>query len=309
MMDEKGIDMARKILQLKNRSRSDIIFHIFLYGIAIFLLIVCFYPMYFVLIASFSDPKAVAGGKVLFLPVDISLEGYRVLLSYKQIWACYRNTIFYTLTGTLMVLLVNIPAGYALSRKELVGKGFIMTLFIIPMFFTGGLIPTYMLISSLKLVDTIWVMIIPGAVVTYYVIVSRTFFQNSIPEELWEAAQLDGCRYKFYFMRVVLPLSKAILAVITLWSAVGIWNSYFQALIYLRNPDLQPLQILLRNILITSKEMAKMMEGTKVAEEKLRMTELLKYCTIVVSSAPILCLYPFVQKYFNQGVMIGSIKG
>lgn len=301
--------MAGEFFQRKYRGGSDIVFNIFLYGIAALLLIICFYPMYFVCIASFSDPAAVAGGKVLFLPVDISLEGYRTLCSYKQIWTCYRNTIFYTLTGTLMVLVVNIPAGYALSRKELVGKGPIMMLFIIPMFFSGGLIPTYMLVSSLGLVDTIWVMIIPGAVVTYYVIVARTFFQNSIPEELWEAAQLDGCSYKYYFIKVVLPLSKAVMAVITLWSAVGIWNSYFQALIYIRNEDLQPLQILLRNILITSKGMAEMMVGTATAEEKLRMTELLKYCTIVVSSVPILCLYPFVQKYFNQGVMIGSVKG
>ena len=169
------------------------------------------------------------------------------------------------------------------------------------MFFSGGLIPTYLLIADLNMLDTVWVMLIPTAVVTYYVIVARTFFQQNLPNELWEAAQLDGCSYTYYFFKVVLPLSKAVIAVIGLWSAVGMWNSYFNALVYLRNPDLQPLQIVLRNILINSQGMGSVTAGSATAEEALRKTELLKYCTIVVSSAPILCLYPFLQKYFVKG--------
>lgn len=289
--------------------RSDFLFNCILYGIAIVLFVICLYPMYFVVIASVSTPSAVAGGDVILLPKGLNLKGYQELFRYQRIWKSYRNTILYTLSGTLITLVVNLLAGYALSRKELVGKRFIMVLFMIPMFFSGGLIPTYMLISGLKLLDTVWVMMIPGAVVTYFIIIARTFFQNSLPEELWEAAQLDGCSFRYYFIKVALPLSKAVIAVLALWSAVGQWNSYFNALVYLRNPDLQPLQIVLRNILINNQELTEMMVGTSTAEEALRMTELLKYCIIVVSSAPILCLYPFLQKYFNQGVMIGSVKG
>ncbi len=291
------------------KRNSDLIFNIIMYGLAILLIIICFYPIYFVVIASFSSPSAVAGGEVILLPKGINLEGYKELFQYDRIWLSYRNTIFYTLFGTLIVLAVNLPAAYALSRKELPGKSWIMVLFIIPMFFSGGLIPTYLLIADLNMLDTVWVMLIPTAVVTYYVIVARTFFQQNLPNELWEAAQLDGCSYTYYFFKVVLPLSKAVIAVIGLWSAVGMWNSYFNALVYLRNPDLQPLQIVLRNILINSQGMGSVTAGSATAEEALRKTELLKYCTIVVASAPILCLYPFLQKYFNQGVTVGSVKG
>lgn len=207
-----------------------------------------------------------------------------------------------------MVLVVNIPAAYALSRRKLYGKKLFTFFYLIPMFFTGGLIPTYMTVKDMGLLDTFWVMVIPFSVVTYYIIVGRTFFNNSMPEDLWEAAQIDGCGYIGFFFRIALPLSKAVIAVIALWAAVGQWNSYFNALIYIRGDELQPLQIILRNILISNQKISAMSTGAAAVEAK-QMADLIKYAVIVVSSAPIMCLYPFVQKYFNQGVMLGSLKG
>ena len=205
-------------------------------------------------------------------------------------------------------LIANIPAAYALSRRDLVGRRFFTVFFLIPMFFTGGLIPTYMTVQSYGLLDTRLVMVLPFAVVTYYIIVARTFFSNSLPDGLWEAAQIDGCGNLRFFFQMVLPLSKAVIAVIALWTAVGQWNSYFNALIYIRSPELQPLQIILRNILIGNQTISAMSTGS-AAVEAAQLADLIKYAIIVVSSAPIMCLYPFVQKYFNQGVMIGALKG
>ena len=205
-------------------------------------------------------------------------------------------------------LIANIPAAYALSRRDLVGRRFFTVFFLIPMFFTGGLIPTYMTVQSYGLLNTRLVMVLPFAVVTYYIIVARTFFSNSLPDGLWEAAQIDGCGNLRFFFQMVLPLSKAVIAVIALGTAVGQWNSYFNALIYIRSPELQPLQIILRNILIGNQTISAMSTGS-AAVEAAQLADLIKYAIIVVSSAPIMCLYPFVQKYFNQGVMIGALKG
>lgn len=230
------------------------------------------------------------------------------LFDYPQLWSGYGNTIIYAVFGTIFSLVANIPAAYALSRKDLVGRKLFTIFFLIPMFFTGGLIPTYMTIQQYDMVDTRLVMVLPFAVVTYYVIVARTFFSNSLPDDLWEAAQIDGCGNLRFFFQIVLPLSKAVIAVIALWTAVGQWNGYFNALIYLRSPELQPLQIVLRNILIGNQTIATMSTGS-AAVEAAQLADLIKYAIIVVSSAPIMCLYPFVQKYFNQGVMIGALKG
>ena len=290
------------------RTASDKVFNFFLYlicGIGAFIVL---YPMYFIIIASFSDPTAVSSGNVGFFPVRPTLAGYERLLGYASIWRGYRNTILYTVLGTAMMLAVNIPAAYALYRKDLVGRRIINLLLIFPMFFSGGLIPTYMTVRNFGLVDNFWVMIIPFSVVTYYVIVARTFFESSLPDGIWEAAQIDGCGNLRFFFSFVLPLSKAIIAVIALWAAVGIWNQYFNALIYLRSDYLQPLQIILRSILISNQNMASMTTGS-AAQEAQELAELIKYAVIVVSSAPIMCMYPFVQKYFNQGVMIGAMKG
>lgn len=290
------------------KSKGDIIFNVIIYSIAILLIIITLYPIYFVVIASVSDPTLVSAGEIVLFPKGINFKAYQQLLEYDKLWVGYKNTILYAAVGTLMVLVVNIPVSYALSRKKMFGKKAFTVFYLIPMFFTGGLIPTYLVIQRFGLLDTFWVMVLPFAVVPYYIIVGRTFFTNSIPEELWEAAQLDGCGYLGFFFKIVLPLSKAILAVIALWAAVGQWNSYFNALIYLRSSDLQPLQLVLRNILISNQTISAMSTGTAALEAK-QMADLIKYAIIVVSSAPIMCMYPFVQKYFNQGVMVGSVKG
>ena len=290
------------------KSKEDKIFDFILYGIAAILIVVALYPMYFIVIASISNPNLVSNGEILFLPKGINFKAYEQLASYSQLGTGYKNTILYVIFGTIFTLVVNIPAAYALSRRKLYGRKALTIFYLIPMFFTGGLIPTYLAVQQFHLLDTFWVMVLPFSVVTYYIIVGRTFFANSIPEELWEAAQLDGCGYMGFFFRIVLPLSKAVIAVIALWAAVGQWNSYFNALIYLRDPELQPLQIILRNILISNQTISSMTTGAAAAEAK-QMADLIKYAVIVVSSAPIMCLYPFVQKHFNQGVMLGSLKG
>lgn len=234
------------------------------------------------------------------------MDGYRELINQKDVWTGYRNTIFYTITGTLFSTSVNVSAGFALSRKELLGRKWISIFYLIPMFVSGGLIPTFLVVKQFGFVDSFWVMIIPFAVSCYNIIVSRTFFSNSLPDGLWEAAQIDGCGTLRYFFRIALPLSKAILAVNALWTAVWLWNSWFNALIYLNTESLQPLQLALRRILIINATGA----GT-VGQEAIEMrnkADMMRYGAIVISTLPIMCLYPFLQKYFNQGVMIGSLK-
>ncbi len=290
------------------KSKEDKVFDFIIYGIAILLILITLYPMYFIVIASVSDPNLVSSGEIMFVPRGLNFKAYEQLKNYPQIWIGYRNTILYVIVGTIITLVVNIPASYALSRKRLYGRKLFTAFYLIPMFFTGGLIPTYLAVQQFNLLDTFWVMVLPFSVVTYYIIVGRTFFANSIPDDLWEAAQLDGCGYMGFFFRVVLPLSKAVIAVIALWAAVGQWNGYFNALIYLRNPELQPLQVALRKILINNQTMSSMLTGAAATEAQ-QMADLIKYAIIVVSSAPIMCMYPLVQKYFNQGVMLGSLKG
>ncbi len=295
---------------MKNRliiTRSDKVFNFFLYFIATLMIIITLYPMYFIVIASFSNPLEVSSGNIIFLPKGFTFDGYKHLFNYSQLLVGYRNTIIYVTLGTIFSLAVNIPVAYALSRKDLVGRKFLAWYFLLPMFFNGGLIPTYITVKNFGLLDTVWVMVMPFSVITYYIIVARTFFNTSLPKELYESAQLDGCGNVRYFFQFVIPLSKAIIAVIALWTAVGQWNSYFNALIYIQSEELRPLQLVLRNILISSKVVGQMATGTAAVEAKKAAT-LIKYCAIVISSAPIMCMYPFVQKYFNQGVMIGSLK-
>lgn len=289
--------------------KSDHVFDFIIYGIAAVLTLLALYPMYFILIASISDPNLVAKGEILFLPRGITLEGYEHLMSMSNLWVGYGNTILYTIVGTLIMLAVNIPVAYALSRKDLVGRGIFTIFFVFPMFFGGGLIPTFIIINNwFHMLDTFTVMVLPFSVIAYYIIVARTFFNTSLPGELWDAAQIDGCGNLRYFFVIVLPLSKAIIAVIALWAAVGHWNSYFNAMIYLRSPSRYPLQLVMRNILINNEMAASAMTGSAAAEVN-RKANLIKYGAIVVSSLPIMCMYPFVQKYFNQGVMIGALKG
>ncbi len=287
---------------------KDLAFQIIIYVVAALMILAIIYPLWFIIIASFSNPADVANGEVWFWPRQWTFKGYNALFEQPIIWRSYLNTILYTAIGTLFGLLVNIPAGYALSRKDLSGRKWLNVFYVIPMFISGGLVPIYLTVKSVGLVNNFWVMIIPFAVSPYNIIVARTFFQSSIPDSLWEAAQLDGSGTFRYFARIVLPLSKAVLAVIGLWTAVGIWNQWFNALIYLQNENLQPLQLILRRILISNQQLAGNTTG-QLAAELQQLSDMMKYASIVISTLPIMALYPFLQKYFNQGVMLGSVKG
>ncbi len=292
----------------KKKLSQDVIVNILFHLIAIVMILSVIYPLWFVIIASFSNPADVAGGKVWLWPKVLDVRGYQKLFQQRQIWKSYWNTILYTFSGTLVALLVNITAGYAMSRKDLPGRRFINVFYLIPMFVGGGLIPTYLVVKQFGLLDNFLVMVVPFAVSTYNIIVARTFFQNSLPESLWEAAQIDGCSTMRYFVQFAVPLSKAVIAVVGLWTAVGLWNSWFNALIYLQNEDLIPLQLLLRRILISNESLLGAATGT-MAQELRQLSDMMKYASIVVSTLPIMALYPFLQKYFNQGVMIGAVKG
>ena len=287
-------------------SRGDKIFRFFS-GLFLFLLAaIVLYPVYFIIIASFSDPDAVLAGKVVLWPVDINLEGYIKIIERTDVWLGYRNTIVYTLLTVVLSLLVTIPAGWALSRKTLPGKKFLMMYFIIPMFFGGGLIPFYNVMSNLGLINTIWAIVLPSILSVWNLFMTKTFFESSIPGGLIEAAKIDGAGHFRTFVSVVLPLAKAILAVMALYYAVGQWNSYFNAMIFLQDETLYPLQLVLKEILIAS-ESTVGGSGETILQQY-RLANQLKYVSVIVSSLPVLMLYPFVQKYFAQGVMIGSLK-
>lgn len=268
--------------------------------------LIVLYPLYFVIIASISSPEAVLAGKVVLYPVDINFDGFKKILERADIWRGYLNTIIYTALTVVLSLAVTVPAGWALSRKTLPGKKFWMMFFIIPMFFGGGLIPFYNVMSSLKLINTMWAVILPSILSVWNLFMTKTFFETSIPDGLIEAAKIDGAGQFRVFTSVVLPLSKAIMAVMALYYAVGQWNSYFNAMIFLQDESLYPLQLVLKEILIAS-ESTVGGSGETILEQ-FRLANQLKYVSVIVSSLPVLCLYPFVQKYFAQGVMIGSLK-
>lgn len=287
---------------------SDRLYYICVTAAAIAALLVVLYPMYFIVIASFSNSNMVNQGLVRLIPKGINFFGYRKILERSDLWLGYRNTIFYTVAGTLLNLAVTLPAAYVLAQQKFRARRFIMTLFVITMYFGGGMVPTYMLVKTLHLTNSPYVMIIMGAVSVYNLIITRTFFENSIPAELQEAAQLDGCSHLRYFTSIVLPLSKAVISVIVLYYAVGHWNDFFTALLYLNKDEYQPLQIVLRNILISNQAMA----GTTGAGEgsyAQQYADQVKFAVIIVSTVPVLCIYPFIQKYFEKGVMIGAVKG
>lgn len=280
-----------------------------LYLLGIILLLIVAYPLYFIVIASVSDPSMVMNGEVWLWPKKINLAGYEELFQVKRIWTGYRNTIIYAILGTAVSMLVTVPAAYALSIKELKARKLAMLYFMFTMFFNGGLIPTYLVVAqTLHMDNSFWVMIIPFCLNVYNMIIMRTFFESSLPQELWEAAQLDGCSHVYYLMKVALPLSKAVLSVIVLYYIVGKWNEYFTALIYIRNDKLVPLQIVLRDILIQNEAFTGAEMGAAGLEAS-KKANLIKYASIVVATLPMMILYPFLQKYFEKGVMIGAVKG
>lgn len=271
-------------------------------------LVLVAYPLTYIVSSSFSSPEAVIKGRVKLFPVEPSVVGYREVFLYPKVWIGYTNSLFYMVVGTTLNVFMTILAAYPLSRPDFYGRRVVIAVFTFTMFFSGGLIPSYLLVRSLGMLNRRAALIIPGALAVYNVIITRTFFMNTIPESLLEAAHMDGCG-DFRFVRsIVLPLSGAIVAVNALFYAVGHWNQYFGALIYLRDEKLYPLQIYLRSILILN-SMEETMQDLDMMEEKLRIQQLLKYSLIVVASVPVLAIYPFVQRYFVKGIMIGSLKG
>ncbi|TLS54288.1 carbohydrate ABC transporter permease [Paenibacillus antri] len=288
---------------------GDRVFMAFNYLFLTLILLVVLYPLLYIVSSSFSSSRAVIAGQVWLLPVEFNLKAYASIFRSTQLMMGYYNTIIYTVFGTIINVALTIMIAYPISKKTFYGRGFLIILLMITMFFDGGLIPTYLLVKDLELLDTRWAMWLPGAMAVFQVIVARTFFQTSIPEELGEAAQMDGCRDLRYLVSVVLPLSAPIIAVMTLMYAVGHWNAYFDALIYLRSESLFPLQYVLRNLLILNAADPQMLANTSQQLRDQGFEQVLKYALIVVASIPVLIMYPFVQKHFVKGVMIGSLKG
>lgn len=288
-------------------TRGDKIFNVINGCFLGLMALIVLYPLYFIIIASISDPDAVLAGRVVLYPVDLTFVGFEKIIEHTEIWRGYLNTIIYTLLTVVLSLVVTIPGGWALSRATLPGKKGWMIYFIIPMFFGGGLIPFYNVMSSLKLINTIWAIVLPSILSVWNLFMCKTFFESSIPDGLIEAATIDGANAFTTFFAVVLPLSKAVIAVMALYYAVGQWNSYFNAMIFLQDESMYPLQLILKEILIAS-ESTVGGSGETILEQ-FRLANQLKYVSVIVSSLPVLCLYPFVQKYFAQGVMIGSLKG
>ena len=291
------------------RAASDRIFDVVntVFLIALFCSVA--YPLIYVISASFSDPRALLAGRVWLFPVNPSLEGYKAVFKSSNVWRGYANSLIYMSAGTAINVAMTILAAYPLSRRDFKARRFFMFLFIFTMFFYGGLIPTYLLVRSLGLMNTRWAMILPVAIGVWNLIVSRTFIENTIPDELFDASKMDGCNHTRFLLMVVLPLSKAMIAVIALFYAVGHWNEFFRALLYLRDDRKFPLQMILRQILLQSQVDAEMMGNVEDEDARQFMSELLKYALIVVGSLPVLIIYPFAQKYFVKGVMIGAIKG
>lgn len=300
-----------KTNRIRQNSVADRVYLAITEVILWFMLIVILVPLIYALSSSFSSPEAVGNGRVFLWPVDFSLKGYEAVFTTPKVWLGFRNSVFYTVAGTTINIAVTMLAAYPLSRRDLKGRGFVTALFTFTMLFSGGMIPTYLLVRDLKMIDTVWAMLLPGAMSVYNVIIARTYIQSSIPFELYESASLDGCTDDRYLIRIVLPLAKPIIAVLVLWYAVGHWNQYFNAMIYLRNPNLLPLQIVLRNFLIVED-----MNGAAIANmtmdeymDTLYLKNLYQYSLIVVASAPVMLLYPFIQKHFVSGIMLGSLKG
>lgn len=275
--------------------------------------LVILYPLVYVTSASISDPVAVNSGEVWLWPVDITFEGFRRVFQNEAIWLGYRNTIFYTVLGTLLHLLVLIPAAYALSRKEVIGRKYITWFIVFTMLFSGGMIPTYLVVDNLGMVDTIWAMIIPNLVGAWSILVARSYFETNIPDSLIESAQIDGASEFTILLRIVLPLSMPIIAVMALFHGVGLWNQYFNGLIYLSDPDLFPLQLILRQILVLNEVSTETMQSGAMGSastfaDQVNNASLVKYAVMIVSSAPLLIMYPLMQKYFVTGMMTGAIK-
>lgn len=290
-------------------SGADLVFTVLNNTFLFVIFLAVLYPLIYVVSASFSDPIAVSSGQVWLWPVDFTTKAYVKIFEYSRVWSGYMNSIFYAVVGTIVNVTMTVLAAYPLSRKDLFGKNPLLFLFVFSMMFSGGLIPLYITVNQVGLYNTRWALIIPQALSVWNMIIAITFFRTSLPQELLEAAQLDGCSDIQYLLRIVLPLSSPIIAVMCLFYAVGHWNQFFNALIFLANKDLFPLQLILRDILVANTVDLNLLEDAKTMAAKAGMRDLLKFALIVVASGPVLLIYPFVQKYFVKGLMIGAIKG
>ncbi|MFI3238303.1 MAG: carbohydrate ABC transporter permease [Lachnospiraceae bacterium] len=291
---------------------ADKVFNVVNVILVTFTFLIVLYPLYYIFICSFSSGAAISANLVNFYPVGFTFDGYKAIWEYGLLTTGFINTVFYTACGTCVNLVITVLAAYPLSRKELFGRNQITMYFAFTMWFGGGLIPTYLLYKDLGLIDTRMVMIVTGALSIWNMVITRTYFQKSIPEELLESAQLDGCSDFIYLIKIVLPLAKPILAVITLYYAVGHWNNYFNAMIYLNTPSLYSLQLILRDILVIGQASLIASNGSMSAADILyreNLSQMLKYSVIVVSAIPMLAMYPFVQKHFVKGIMVGALKG
>ncbi|EST89262.1 hypothetical protein T233_01710 [Vagococcus lutrae LBD1] len=306
--------MAANAIKIKD-TKADKIFVGFVYLFLALALIIVLYPLVYIVSASISEPQFVNSGEMWLLPKGFTFEGYKTIFQNENIWRGYRNTIFYTALGTTINLAVTLPAAYALSRVDFYGKKLFMNFMLLTMFISGGLIPSYLLIKNLGMIDTIWALVIPNAASVYNIVVTRTFFQSSIPREMEEAAIVDGCSDFKMFIKIILPLSMPIIAVMGLFYGIGHWNSYFNALIYISNKSMYPLQMVLREILVLQ-DLSSNSTATNVSAStaemlysKQQLVQVIKYGVMIVSTLPVIVVYPFLQRYFVKGVMIGSLKG
>ncbi len=290
-------------------SRSDRAF-LTIDRVLVLLVFVCvLYPLWYVLIMSFDGD--IYNTAIRLLPARFSLNGYTAVFNYSMVWSGYLNSIFYMAAGTAINMAVTVCAAYPLSRSDVRGRGFISLLFAFTMYFSGGLIPHYLLVSSLGMINTVWALLLPGAMSVYNMIVMRTYFQTSIPSELREASAIDGCNNMTFLFRIVLPLSTPILAVIAMFYMVGHWNSYFSAMLYLNDHGKYPLQMIIREILVLNTVDSSAMADfdPEAASAMMERAEIMRYSLVVVASVPMLAIFPFVQKYFVKGMMIGAVKG
>jgi putative aldouronate transport system permease protein len=293
----------------KRKTKGDIIFDLVNLLLLSLVALAVLYPLYFVVVASFSDPDEVNLGHTMLWVSHFTIQGYKVLFQTSQIWTGYLNSIVYCVLSVIFSVPLTVMAAYPLSRKDFVGRNVITVLLTITLLFSGGLIPTYMLIRSLGLINTIWALILPSAVSAWNIIIARTFFQTAIPNELLEAAKIDGCSDIRFLLQIVVPLSKPVIAVMTLWVVVGQWNSYFPALVYLNKSTLYPLQLVLYQILVQNQTSIGATSSPESMIAQQHLAELIQYTVIIVSTIPLMILYPFLQRYFVSGVTIGSLKG
>ena len=295
------------------RSREDKVFDAICFAVLTFILLIVAYPLYFVVISSFSDPVRVSQGNVIFYPMGFTLEGYKKVFDTGSVMRGFFNSLWYSVIGVAINLAVTLPTAYALSRRDFCGRKFVTVFYLITMFVGGGLIPTYLVVKNTGLLDSVWALVLPGALGVYNVMVARTFFMSNIPGELLDAARIDGCSDTRFFFSIVLPISGAIIAILVLWCGVGHWNSYFSALLYISSREKQPLQMELRYILLQNTQavdqVSMSVDVMKERERAEALKEMMKYSLIIVANIPVMILYPFIQKHFVRGVTVGSLKG